>query len=432
MSPKHEYGTIESVEEDEGELELEEEGKVTTIELFSDLVMVVSVHTVAEPLEEEGFTNYGTYLARVFYLWLAWHMITVFMNVSVKQKANNCPVFTFFLFSWMAAISQMAKAFNGDEDVSALKWYLSLRVFETVIFARQVMTPYYAIKLEDGTRKLAMSEAWIAGLRKYVPVMVTNLVVCEIIPLTVAILLGDGKTPYFPAVYASIVMILLVFTIGALRNNLTFDAFDSEHLQERYELITLIFTGELCFAAGKRGNAVASTCVLIMAFVAYLLTFKSAPRKGHMKFWSRSILYSMAGLFLYAGVFCAIPAMGSAFARIIDADEMKKEGHEQKEGAGGISAGDLLSYSSGAFMVFTAFINLINVEQEGKKEIKLVLLKRGLIRLLIGCIILTFPFLIPGDVSLGGAPVVSILVPLLALTSASIEIWAVGSLKVAL
>ena len=196
----------------------------------------------------------------------------------------------------------------------------------------------------------------------------------------------------------------------------------------RYELITLIFTGELCFAAGKPGNAVGSNGVMFMAFAAYLLTFKSYPLRGHIKFWARSVLHSVVGLFLYAGVFCAIPAMGSAFARIITDEEGEEDG-----GGGGTtaSAGDLLCYSAGSFMAFTALINTICVDPSGPEAPKISSFNRGMIRGLSGVGIWSLAHLIPEDLEYGGAPLAAVLVPAIALASTSVEIWAVGSLKFA-
>lgn len=87
-----EYQSIQHHHEEEEEEEEEEEAKVSTLELFSDLVIVVSIHVVAEPLEEPGFNEFGLYFARVFYLWLAWHMMTLFMNAAVKMKSSNVSV----------------------------------------------------------------------------------------------------------------------------------------------------------------------------------------------------------------------------------------------------------------------------------------------------------------------------------------------------
>jgi low temperature requirement protein LtrA len=418
-------------EEEEHE---EEEPKVSTLELFSDLVIVVSIHVVAEPLEEEDFNQFGLYFARVFFLWLCWHMMTLFMNAAVKMKASDCPFFVFFIFIWMTAILHMAQDFGVNNDKDAVKWYFFLRIFETMIYWRQIAYPYKAVMLEDGSMGLSVSDEWLDSMNKYFPVMAFSLIFCELIPLSLAIHFGHGNHLNITLVIVSIGLILLSFFIGAgigNRGKALVNAFDADHLQERYELITLIFTGELCFAAGKSGNIVGSGGVLFMAFAAYLLTFKSYPLKGHIKFWERSVMHSVAGLFLYAGVFCAIPAMGSAFARIIEGEEEEEE--ESKDEGGIVSAGDLLCFAAGAFMVFSAMINLINVDPKSHRNApKMSSNKRGLLRIFTGVLIWSLAFLIPEHVEYREAPLATVLVPTFALVSTAIEIWAVGSLIPAL
>lgn len=424
---------IDHHEEEEHE---EEEPKVTTLELFSDLVIVVSIHVVAEPLEEDDFDQFGLYLARVFFLWLTWHMMTLFMNASVKMKANNCPFFTFFIFIWMTAILHMAQDFSVNNDKDAVMWYFFLRIFETLIYWRQITYPYKAIVLEDGTKAFSVSNEWLDAMSKYVPVLFFSLIFCELIPLSFAIHFGDGNSLNISMVITSIAMVLISFFVGAgigNRGKMLVNAFDADHLQERYELITLIFTGELCFAAGKPGNKVGSSGVLFMAFAAYLLTFKSHPLKGHIKFWGRSVMHSVTGLFLYAGVFCAIPAMGSAFARIIEGDEESTEEESEEEGGGSVSAGDLLCFAGGSFLVFSALINLINVDPKDQHNApKISSSKRGLLRILTGVLVWSLAFLIPEDLEYKEAPLATVLVPMFALVSTAIEIWAVGSLAIAL
>lgn len=250
-------------------------------------------------------------------------------------------------------------------------------------------------------------------------------------------LMNGQKTRAVPAEKKSVGMIIASFFIGSVGligngGKCLVNAFDSDHLQERYELITLIFTGELCFAAGKPGNKVASNGVLSMGFVAFLLTFKSHPLKGQIKFWARSVLHSVAGLFLYAGVFCAIPAMGSAFARVIGGSEHLEDEEEREGSEGKISAGDLLCFSAGAFMVFSAMINLINVDPKGSNAPMISSANRGLLRIFTGILIWSLAFLIPEDAKYKEAPLATVLVPIFALVSTSIEIWAVGSLRVAI
>lgn len=430
---------------EEEELEDEEEPTVSTLELFSDLVIVVSIHVVAEPLEEADFSDYGLYLARVFYLWLAWHMITLVMNGAVKLKTQNCPIHNFMIFLWMAAILHMAQAFAIDNDRTAAQWYLALRLYETIIFARQVYYPYKALVLEDGSRVLAVSEGWLNLMQSYVPILSLTWLVCEFLPLSLAIYWGNHEegTLYLPMVMTSMGLILVGFLISVIDpgdrgGKAVVSALDADHLQERYELITLIFTGELCFAAGKPGNAVGSNGVLFMAFAAYLLTFKSHPLKGHIKFWARGVLHSVIGLFLYAGVFCAIPAIGSAFARIIEegsddgenGTEMMED--EEEEQGGNMPASDLLCYAAGTFMIFTAMINLINVDpKDGPIVPQISSTQRGILRAVCGALMWSLCFWVPEHAEFSGAPVQAVLVPFLALLSASVEIWAVGSLRIA-
>ena len=452
---KHIFGTMTASEyqsivqhehEEEEEEEEEEEPKVSTLELFSDLVIVVSIHVVAVPLEEPGFNEFGLYFARVFFLWLAWHMMTLFMNAAVKMKSNNCPIHNFFIFLWMACILHMSQAFSTDDDVVAVQWYLFLRIFETLIYIRQIVFPYKAMTLEDGSKGMSVSSEWLEAMSQYIPVMMFSVVFCEILPLSLAVHWASPETGelYIPMVGTSIALVLVSFFIGALgglgnRGKMLVNAFDADHLSERYELITLIFTGELCFAAGTPGNVVGSNGVLFMAFAAYLLTFKSFPLTGHVKFWARSVIHSVAGLFLYAGVFCAIPAMGSAFTRIIEGEEEEeKEGEGEEEGSeeGAISAGDLLCYAAGAYMIFTAMINLINVDKHSvhnpEDAPKISSKNRGLIRIAAGLVIWSLAVLIPEEAEYKEAPLAAILVPFVALMATTVEIWAVGSLKIAI
>jgi len=342
----------------------------------------------------------------------------------------------------------MSQAFSINEDTVAVQWYLFLRVFETLIYARQILIPYKAMTLEDGSKGLSVSSEWLEAMGQYIPVMVFTLLFCEILPLSLALHWASPHTgePYYPMVATSIALVLVSFFVGALgglgnRGKTLVNAFDSDHLQERYELITLIFTGELCFAAGTPGNVVGSNGVLCMAFSAYLLAFKSFPLTGHVKFWARSVLHSVAGLFLYAGVFCAIPAMGSAFTRIIEGEEEEQEegsseGETEGSGEGGVSAGDLLCYAAAAYMIFTAMINLINVDKHSvhcpEDAPKISSKNRGFLRIAAGLMILSLAVIIPEEAEYKEAPLAAILVPLIALMSTTVEIWAVGSLKVAI
>jgi hypothetical protein len=429
--------------------EEEEEPKVSSLELFSDLVVVVSIHVVAEPLEEDGFDNYSLYFVRVFYLWFVWHMATMFMNTAVKMKMQNCPVHNFIMFFWMAVVLQMTQNFTTSNDNKAILWYLLLRFVESLVFMKQIFLPHKAKQDGLGNMCCTVSDEWLKRMEAFVPIMWATFVICELIPLSLAIFLGDRQEgPYFPAILASILLIIASFFLSAIdrrhfseaeetpstnTKKMMESAFDADHLQERYELITLIFTGELCFAAGKHGNEVASTAVLFMAFATYLLTFKTHPPVGHTKFWLRDIVHTVAGLFLYAGVFCAIPAMGSAFVQIVESGQEEYNEEEQeggKDNSGGISAGDLLCYSAGAFLIFTASMNLIHVDPVVNAP-KIGAGSRGAIRIVTGFLILSLTVSVPESLLFGGVPIATSLVPFLSLSCAAVEIWAVGSLQFA-
>uniref|UniRef100_A0A7S1BQE0 Uncharacterized protein n=1 Tax=Corethron hystrix TaxID=216773 RepID=A0A7S1BQE0_9STRA len=119
--------------------------------------------------------------------------------------------------------------------------------------------------------------------------------------------------------------------------------------------------------------------------------------------------------------------MGSAYARIIG-----EGGEEEEDEAGeGLSAGDLLCYSSGSFMVFTAMINLINKDPVGENAPELSSLNRGIIRSMAGFAIWSLAFFI-SDEDESKSDRAAIIVPVLALVATSIEVWAVKSLKVAI
>ena len=67
------------------------------------------------------------------------------------------------------------------------------------------------------------------------------------------------------------------------------------------------------------------------------MTFFSFSHHVQTKFWAPGDFHPVAGLLLYAGVFCTISTMGSTFVRIIhEASNVEQQG---------ISACNLLCYS---------------------------------------------------------------------------------------
>ena len=249
----------------------DEDPKVSTLELFADLVMVVSIHVVAEPLEEEEDPTEQhavtqIYVCRVFFLWLAWHMVTLLMNAAVKMQTQNCPMYHSVMFVWMAVVLQMAQAFAAADDRQAVLWYLALRAFVTAMFARQVYFPYRQCTLRNGTCGMAVSEEWLVMMQRLACYLTMEFVLCEGLPLTLALVWGTTtahRSLYMPAIYVAMGLIFVAFVASAVglgnggTNNASSSdndddddgrknkpilatAFDAEHLQERYVQCTCV------------------------------------------------------------------------------------------------------------------------------------------------------------------------------------------------
>jgi hypothetical protein len=273
-------------------------------------------------------------------------------------------------------------------------------------------------------------------MKTLVPIMVLTFVVAEAIPLTMAIFFQDHSSgePYFPAILAAVGLIVLSFFLGVWSRDeeeMMEGAFDTGHLQERCDLIMLIFIGEICFAAGRpTGNDEDKTMVslasLMSAFGAFLLMF-TARSTGRTEFSVRSVKHIIFGVFMYGGLFCAIPAIGAGFVRVMEKEEdASKDSGESCN----FPSANLLCYATGAFLVFSSFINVINAEVATELlDAKVGIWGRFLIRFVCGVISLSCSLLGDGMGCSGKVPTPIFLCPLLILTSAFIEIWAVGSLQ---
>ena len=82
------------------------------------------------------------------------------------------------------------------------------------------------------------------------------------------------------------------------------DVLEADHVHERFELITLIFIGEICFAAGKpMGNMhqyLVTCAALWTAFSAYLLIFATRHAQGHgPELWGKSAKHMVAGMTVF-------------------------------------------------------------------------------------------------------------------------------------
>ena len=406
----------------------QEGGKVSKLEEFSDLVIVVAVHIVASPIERSE-ADMGWYLIRVFMLWFVWLMATLFMNTATVFRRTNCPTHYMFCFTWMAFVLAMTQKFASSNHSTAILLYLALRAIETGAYFQQVSAPRPGFVTQDRYE----------NMKALVPIMVLTFVVTEAFPLTVAIFFQDHSSgePYFPAILAAVGSIVLSFFLFAWSSDeqsggkMMEEAFDTGHLQERCDLIMIIFIGEICFAAGRpTGNDEDKTMVslasLMSAIGAFLLVF-TASSTGRTEFSVRSVKHIVFGIFMYGGLFCAIPAIGSGFVRVMEREEDASR-HESCN----FASADLLCYATGAFLIFLSFINVMNAEAATVlSEAEVGIWGRFLIRFVCGVVTVSCSLLGDGMRCADKVPTPIFLCPLLMLTSALIEIWAVGSLQFA-
>ena len=208
----------------------ENETEVTTLELFSDLVIVIAIHTVASDLEEVDYNDFGWYIIRVFLLWFVWHMSMIFMNVAAVFDIADCPSHYFIVFTWMALVLRMTQDFALEKDQNAIGIYLIIRVLETLVYFGSV----YSEKPDH------VPDERVSNMRSFVPKHIRGLIVCEFIPMGIALANGNREDgPWYPAVIASVLLIVsnLVFagvmSDRAAGGNMMGNSFDLDHLEER-------------------------------------------------------------------------------------------------------------------------------------------------------------------------------------------------------
>jgi hypothetical protein len=171
---------------------------------------------------------------------------------------------------------------------------------------------------------LPASEEYTSGARsKYSKkIMLPTFIVLEVIPIICSMVLAGPKSdnPSGVSLNLALVCMFLVIgmrTIGAAmydnnphHNQKQF--FGTDHLKERYELTTLIFFVELCFAAVSEPRASSfgsSICCLLTAMGCYLFYFK-AKDSNQAQMLVRSASHSMAAQHLHFGIFASFLLLG--------------------------------------------------------------------------------------------------------------------------
>lgn len=362
-------------EQDEEEID-DAEFQVTTLELFSDLVVVVSIHVVSEGLEEKDWlTNLEWYFIHVFQLWLVWHVAMIGFHVShlFMDHQNNRKLYVHYLvvLTFMTMTLLLAGAQAAHRHGAALVHFMVLRVFEVgVLWLQMQRSP------PDNFDPLRL-----AVLKSIPTTMMPWVLFGEILPLTLSLLLSTdgGETPYLPLIFLSIFLIMAQRTYGAYQGDrmqrqqvmeddedCVTNIFDPSLLRERYELVTIIFIGEIAFGAtaGLQLDELMFTLLAIpsvlSAFGCYLLCFGE-----QQTFWNSTGMRIIFGQHIYLGIFLASPGIAAGYLQI---GEAIAERQEEGEGSCDLESSYLLCCSVPAFLVFSGLIQSINISHKDRKS----------------------------------------------------------------
>lgn len=391
--------------------------KVSPLELFSDLVMVVAIHAVSDLLleDEEGAEDTHSehheevdtdfklpkYFFRVFLLWHIWHNAMIVTNAGNLFTNNHMGLYLhLFIFSIMFLILGIAKACDVGNDVAAVGLYLLGRIGELIAFLQVTQRPKPPGMEEE--RYLNFQE-----IAKIPP----KAFVGEGIPLLFAIFnAGHGGEFGIISMEWVYTCFFFVFTIRYLgvyvyeqkNKDAVNHMFGLHHLQERYELITLIFLGEICFAVtSDPGQKYASFCCFLTAIGCYILCF-AIKYRDRLEGFERSGMYGFHAQHLHLGMFCSIPGIGVGFVKAIgffseeNADNNPSQDplifDEPEEFADARTAIKIICYSVAVFMTCSSLFSFIAKEHPiDMMKPKIPAWTRNLYQLIAGGVIALVP-----------------------------------------
>ncbi len=345
----------------------EKHAEVSPLELFSDLAMVVAIHIAAEPLEEkEGdWQVMAAYLFRVFLLWYTWHNSMIVTNVAKLFKEHKLGIDAhFFVFIQMTFILGISKFCKSGDMRSASGVYLLGRCSHITGFHMVV----------NGSYPTDFSMERIQNIQKFDKIMLPTFVLVEVIPLISSMLLSgtNSENPSGILMNLAVLSILLViatrkFGAAMFDKNPNHDQnkfFGTDHLKERYELITLIFFGELCFAAASQPGSSffgPSFCCFMTAIGCYLFYF-TAKAPNEVTPWVISASHSMSAQHCHFGIFCVIPVLGVGFVKAMElvgeattGDEID-EHNDVYEGEDSLPT-QMICYSAALFLLFSGILD---------------------------------------------------------------------------
>jgi len=295
---------------------------------------VVALNVVARSLEEESeiLLAVGVYAMRMFMLWHMWHsgMIVVNLMYATDDDDELNMVDYLLQFTQSALSVFMARAAATNDDQEFVGFFLAARTVQTATMILRV-----------GARARPGRMVGERGDRHYVAAMMmpkaTSIifVLTEVLPLAPAIGLGllrtHGEVDTSPTagLWCWFVMVSLnsAFRLlagvgsdkhpGAWVNGQPGGKYDPvldmEHFAERYELIILIFMGELVFAAATPGSWTISVATIVTQFAVFIHYFVAMP-KHRSKPWTICPSRNFFEANLHYFLFCSLGGLGAAYA----------------------------------------------------------------------------------------------------------------------
>lgn len=453
----HSIGELKKREELYHHEEKEEfDAKVSPIELFSDLVMVVAIHAISDMLlegeeedessaldeahhsnsgEEESAedSKYYKYFLRVFLLWYLWHHCMLVTNAGNLFYKNHMGLkLHLFIFAIMFIILGIAKACEAQNDSAAVILYLLGRYTEVRAFTL----------LSQREKPPQINDKQYMNIQNLAKILPFSFFLMETVPFLLAVFCADningGIFGQISMVFSFIAIIAVIVTrfVGGLiyelkNEDAAQNSFGLEHLQERYELITLIFMGELCFAAAsKPGYPFASFCCFLTAIGCYGLCFAIKDHSRIEGFGRPGLSYHAQHL--HFGKFCSIPVIGVGFVKAIEYfSEVKATGSHnsatdevvEHENLNEIAESVVMTicYSIAVFMACSSLVSFASKENPSKKTKVPSWIRYGS-QLIVGGLIALFPSIANGNVSF-----TILCVPFLMFLVGAFQLWGIQS-----
>mmetsp|Transcript_47997 Transcript_47997/g.145009 ORF Transcript_47997/g.145009 Transcript_47997/m.145009 type:complete len:471 (-) Transcript_47997:157-1569(-) len=398
-------------------LEAHESAEVSNVELFSDLAVVVAIHVLSDTIVEEGRIEDASYsvtgeidqfseppvethqkwvwlwfFLRVEFLFTTWHAYMYLTNLCNSYSNNAMGVRHYgVIFGMMILTVLFIKACQNDDNRTSVIIFVVGHIANAIIFAAEarIGRPTW-IDPDRYNNILHLSR------------LMNAIYTLEIIGLLVALVFFPEDDTYllWGGLWMAITQVALRSFLAryydSRPNYDTEKLFDKEHLHERFGLITLIFLGELCFAAAtEAGEYLISLCALATGMGAFLNYF-AARVDARTEAWHQSAESSVCAQQLHVPLFCAIPSISVGFVQMMQAEE--REGSHETDDAetNKMRTGVILGLASGAFHVLMGFLELLT--SDPSEHMATPNMKQGVrvaLNHFVGALLMASPFIMP-------------------------------------